>query len=500
MCRVRRGGAFLETRSTTFNQTQDLISAGGTIQETSDENAEAGIKDLVSSSLGGTDNINLAGTGTTPRMPIGIPRQQWDNGYSTLHPLGLGSNSTYLNALIRAGTITSRVWSLYWGRMWTTNNPLNGSLILGGYDERKVNGQSYTSKLNYDPKTGCFTGLRVNIVDVVLNFRGGGDKSLFKDRSIIPACIVPTRQLLLQTNAGMVSNFLNATGIKNNDLAYGLHWQALQFNATNVYDGDITIQLESGLTVRVPNDQFVVPGVNIDRNGSRVFNTSSREVLLSAINGQTTLGRYFLTAAYLSVNHDDRTFTLWKANPTNATSIKTISSSNNNGNNNAICVNSTDSTTSTDGVSGVSGVSSGKTRASSALSTAALAGIAVAGALTLVALGVLFVTYFRRHRNKRRHPRLPPPVLPPKEHKRMPELRESYLPSTQAYDQKRPGLGVYEMEPRGRDERVEIDGDSRYSDVEKRVDGGGKSVFEMNAWPTPKTALTATSGDRPAVV
>lgn len=493
MCRIRRGGFFLETRSNTFNQTQDLITAGGAKQETQDSNAEAGIKDLVSSSLGGIDSLKFAGTDVVPKMPIGIPRQQWDNGYSTLHPLGLGPNSTYLNALVRAGTIASRVWSLYWGRMWTTNNPLNGSLILGGYDERKTNGQGFTSKLNYDSQTGCFTGLRVDIVDIVLNFRGGVDKSLFKNRSTMPACIVPTRQLLLQTDAGIVGNFLNATGIKNNDLAYDFHWQALQFDSSNVYDGDITIQLGSGLAVRVSNDQFVVPGVNIDRNGSRIFNTSSREVLLSAITSQATLGRYFLTAAYLSVNHDDRTFTLWKANPTSATSIKTIS-----GSNNSACTNSTDPTNSASGSSGanspdgVSSASPGNTSTPSSLSTAAIAGISIAGALVLVAVVVSSIIYLRRRRSKLRTVMSQSAIFP-EEHKRMAELHESYVSSTQSHDQKQPGMGVYEMELRERQERAEMYGGSQRSEASQG--GRDKTAFEMSAWPTPRTPLMAAKGE-----
>jgi hypothetical protein len=88
------------------------------------------------------------------------------------------------------------------------------------------------------------------------------------------------------------------------------------------FDGDITFQLSSGLEIRVQNDQYVVPFVTIDRNGSRIFNDSQREVLMNGVADQpATLGRYFLTGAYLMVNQDSNTFTIWQANPSSSSDL-----------------------------------------------------------------------------------------------------------------------------------------------------------------------------------
>lgn len=88
------------------------------------------------------------------------------------------------------------------------------------------------------------------------------------------------------------------------------------------FDGDITFHLDSGLQVRVPNDQYIVPSVDIDRNGSRVYKPDVRELLMNSLGDQpATLGRYFLTSAYLMVNHDAGTFTLWQANPSKKSSL-----------------------------------------------------------------------------------------------------------------------------------------------------------------------------------
>lgn len=60
-----------------------------------------------------------------------------------------------------------------------------------------------------------------------------------------------------------------------------------------------------------------MPFVDIDRNGSRIIKEETRELLINGVGPQpATLGRYFFTSAYLMVNHDAGTFTLWQANPT----------------------------------------------------------------------------------------------------------------------------------------------------------------------------------------
>lgn len=84
----------------------------------------------------------------------------------------------------------------------------------------------------------------------------------------------------------------------------------------------MTFFLDSGLEIRVPNDQFMTPFVDINREGRRVVDNSKREFLMNPLSNQpATLGRYFLTAAYLMVNHDSNSFTLWQANPTTSTDL-----------------------------------------------------------------------------------------------------------------------------------------------------------------------------------
>ncbi|KAH6867716.1 aspartic peptidase domain-containing protein [Thelonectria olida] len=321
---IRRGGLYEETEPDTFQKASDVGDAGGSTNEATFQGSEVDIKKLVSTSLGGTDNLTVEGSWSLEEFPIGIPRLKWDAGYTLLHPLGLGSNSTYLNALRAAEKVSSRVWSIFWGRMWV-KDPIDGSLVLGGYDEEKVIGKNYTAPLVYDDYTGtggCWTGMKVTVSDIRVNFRDGSDKSIFPSNTALPCCLVPQRQLLLEAPGSYVDKFEQETGFNHTDTSYGIHWSARLFGADKVFDGDITFHLNSGLQVRVPNDQYIVPFVDIDRNGSRITKPNVRELLMSAVGSQpATLGRYFLTAEYLMVNHDAGTFTLWQANPSNSNKL-----------------------------------------------------------------------------------------------------------------------------------------------------------------------------------
>ncbi|KAI1140304.1 hypothetical protein F5Y05DRAFT_411361 [Hypoxylon sp. FL0543] len=172
--------------------------------------------------------------------------------------MGKGTNSTTFNVLLQTGQISSQVWSIFWGRMWADDDTaLDGTIVFGGYDQEKTMGGNYTQSLDFSEKTEY-------------------------------ACIVPQDQLLLERPPEATENF-DISGL----------------------GADLTILLSTGLEVRVPNNQYLVPYVDIDRNGSRIFDSSTRELLITQVPGHTnTLGRYFLTAAYLMVDIDAHSFTL----------------------------------------------------------------------------------------------------------------------------------------------------------------------------------------------
>lgn len=182
-----------------------MLAAGGASQETNEHGAEHGIPKLLSQSLDGDDTIAVGSTSMS-NFPIGIPRLGWEAGYTILHALGMGSNSAFLNGLMQAGTIASRVWSIFWGRMWV-EDWLDGSMVLGAYDSALVTGKNYTQALDYSNETGCWTGMLVTISDIELNYPDGTEVSTIPEHYALPVCIVPHRQLLNEAPASIRETF-----------------------------------------------------------------------------------------------------------------------------------------------------------------------------------------------------------------------------------------------------------------------------------------------------
>ncbi|KAM3087148.1 hypothetical protein ACMFMG_001256 [Clarireedia jacksonii] len=231
ICQVRRGNFFFDNASATFTKSASILLAGGAEMETTSYGAESGIGDLISTSLTGSDSFS-PGTTNLSRFPIGIPRRNWDHGYTILHAMGMGSNSTYLNSLVQTGAIASRVWSIFWGRMWI-HQPLDGQVVVGGYDQEKVIGQNSTQKLDYSNATGCWTGMKVTISDIELVDRDGTTTSIFPPNFALPVCIVPQRQLLIEAPRTILTSFESKTATKTTGLSYGLHWGAQLYDATD---------------------------------------------------------------------------------------------------------------------------------------------------------------------------------------------------------------------------------------------------------------------------
>jgi hypothetical protein len=88
----------------------------------------------------------------------------------------------------------------------------------------------------------------------------------------------------------------------------------------------MTISLASGsnsapIDFRIRNDQLVTPDLVIDTNNQVVSNNSVAELLVNPLlppnqQDMMKLGRPFFSAAYLLVDYESFTFTIWKANQT----------------------------------------------------------------------------------------------------------------------------------------------------------------------------------------
>ena len=111
------------------------------------------------------------------------------------------------------------------------------------------------------------------------------------------------------------------------------------------------------------------------------------------------LGYFFFTSAYLHVNHDDSTFTLWQANPTTNTNLVSVMS---NDHANA-CSNGSTLTTpngSTPTTSNSTATSSSQAANQTSLPGAAIGGIVAGGVVVVAAVGLMIFCLIRKRKPK----------------------------------------------------------------------------------------------------
>ncbi len=134
--------------------------------------------------------------------------------------------------------------------------------------------------------------------------------------------------------------------------------------------------------------------------------------MAGAGDNASILGRHFFTAAYLMVNHDARTFTMWQANPSTKTNLIPV-----------VSKTTADKGCEPGGGGSASGGSSnggGNTgdstttdkAAPQAISTGVIAGAAAGGTAFIAVVAVLLFFLLRRRKKKKT---LPGPASPPAE-------------------------------------------------------------------------------------
>ncbi|KAF2463043.1 uncharacterized protein BDR25DRAFT_385225 [Lindgomyces ingoldianus] len=270
------------------------------------------------------DTCHLQSNISLENFAFGIPNKDLNQAYVSQAQLGLGRNSSLLNTLKKAERISSRAYSIFWG---LASGPVNqqtpGSLILGGFDQSLAgNGENFTAALNY--KSNCSTGMLVTINDMSLNWPNGSDMSIFmgSQSSVIQACIAPHFAGLMTMPFDYWNNMralIGGTYLGDAMRSKGFNFFTVLFEPDGVYYGDLTISLQNGISIRIPNTQLVVPEPLINQTtGAVVQNTSVRNIPINPIqnineNDLPVIGRLFFSSAMVLVNHDSQEFTLWQA-------------------------------------------------------------------------------------------------------------------------------------------------------------------------------------------
>lgn len=91
----------------------------------------------------------------------------------------------------------------------------------------------------------------------------------------------------------------------------------------------MTLGFSTGFSVTIPNDVLVVPDSSVGSDGAVQTNSSASIVRIGVLidanaNDNPTIGRDFFASAYLMVDLEANTFTLWTANATSDTNLVTL--------------------------------------------------------------------------------------------------------------------------------------------------------------------------------
>ncbi|KAI0454096.1 aspartic peptidase domain-containing protein [Xylaria acuta] len=349
-----------------------------------------------------TDVFQLNENVTLDEFAIGVALSDWlEQGYHPMMALGLGSNSTILSALKAGNQIASRVWSMFYGLTGGNENAqLDGVLVLGGYDQAKVSGRGYTLDLQPDPR--CGTQMLVTIGDMILHFPNGTDHSIVAPGGGgFTACITPDFPgLMTLAYDPYFQEFQTATNASITDRSLGQEWYTMLYSdGDDPFLGDMSINIQYGPSIRIPNSELVIPERTVDSStGMLVANYSRSNLVINSLqdvneNDLSQLGRMFLSSAYVMANQDSGKFTIWAANPTTVESLVGVDGSGKDVT--TFCSNSTapESTATTPTAPGPSGNAN-----SPKLSSGAIAGIVV-GAVAAVAI-VTGALLWRRRRGK----------------------------------------------------------------------------------------------------
>jgi hypothetical protein len=113
------------------------------------------------------------------------------------------------------------------------------------------------------------------------------------------------------------------------DRSVGINFFTMMYAGGTAYQGDLTFRTDTGLSIRIPNSQLVKPDARIGDDGKIAYNSSVQDVMIYSLQDvnkadMVRLGRYFFTAAYLYVDNDANTYTIWESNPTTDTDVVSV--------------------------------------------------------------------------------------------------------------------------------------------------------------------------------
>jgi hypothetical protein len=170
MCSTYRGGLYDRSNSATEKDVANMIA------HTFDDTVANWTRDDIKLS----DNTSLS------QHEFAL-RTNSVNSYVHKGELGLARTSSFLKSLADASKISSLSYSFFWGNE-VTNEPRDGSLTLGGYDQSLIaDGANITAPIADEPK--CREGIVVNITSLGIQ-SGGSTQDVWSNLPDLRVCVI----------------------------------------------------------------------------------------------------------------------------------------------------------------------------------------------------------------------------------------------------------------------------------------------------------------------
>lgn len=306
-CLTYRGGLYNSEQSE--NNTQ-----GATIRHANDGVNATWNTDKVVVKDSNNQNLDLG------QVEFGIQANASNTSLIHRGELGMGMNSTFMNALSSQNKISSKSWSFFYGNDPSfSDSPRNGSFIVGGYDEALIAGPQRSTAKFKRGDSRCMAGMLIDVTGIALQSTGAGKQDILQGGEKLQMCLVTsisTNMFIHESYWQRMAKFMNVEPATNGSDEFFPSIQVIKPNATK-FDGNLTVTINNELTITIPNKNFIFDEPTITTNGIIQRKKGTQTIAINKYSDADRfgprLGGLFFSAAYLMVNHDKQEFTIAQA-------------------------------------------------------------------------------------------------------------------------------------------------------------------------------------------
>jgi hypothetical protein len=211
----------------------------------------------------------------------------------------LGRGSSFLEVAVNTNAAPSQEWGLWTGSR-SIENPVDGLLVIGGYDTARVDGDFTTFGTSLKcPTCVLVTNITYNSVS--------GSSSLFSNSSETLEVALEPFERSLELPQDIFDNFAHISqGTWNDSLG------ALTYPRANPPDGNLTITLLNGYTTVIPASELFSISRLYDSSG--VYSIFDPDSMIAEVDNYTdpqyvpSWGIPFLTMNYMVMDYEKDTF------------------------------------------------------------------------------------------------------------------------------------------------------------------------------------------------